>query len=646
MKFSLLCIFIVASFILAQEIAFTSFEEPDTSSNQYVDTGDAATDHAMQNNDNQPLINYQSIGGELGFQSFYYNTRGGVGLTDGDYVGVTNSTNDIGSYSDGSQGFEISDADGYMVTMLDTIDISAYNSVLVTLDYYLLETGWESKDILRIWLLLDGTIELDLLNTEGTDIDNLAIEGSWSSLTQKVIGYQKLNVKFGLDCNAETETLYLDNIRIYDGGYENSPPTIDEYATSSMPPLSDESFSDTIQVYDIDGIVASAMLHYAVNSGDTVDVEMNALSYNSLYTAEISDTAYTDEDQVVYWVSAMDDSGAITIGESHGFFAGITEISIFKQWRDNMELLYEGYNVRTSGVATVGNSVFSNDHMNFYIQDEVPAAVNIFQYDAAEIEIIPGHQYTVVGLITHCGGLVKVMPDNPATDVTNEGEATMPEPIVFDMATLLIGGELLESLLVKVENVDTVSSEDNDPWPPSGVEDSADIMISDDDGTSQLILQINKDTNIPGTIEPTWPQHITGIFSQYDSSSQHTEGYQLIPRSINDFENVTAIGDFANVAILDELDLYPAYPNPFNPSTTIPFNIPASMIGVQVKKLTIYNTLGQVVMEHSLTNLKAGLNTVSWNGRSNEGNPVTSGLYFAVLQLNNLRQTVKLLLLE
>ena len=69
-------------------------------------------------------------------------------------------------------------------------------------------------------------------------------------------------------------------------------------------------------------------------------------------------------------------------------------------------------------------------------------------------------------------------------------------------------------------------------------------------------------------------------------------------------------------------------------------------VGEQVQKLTIYNTLGQVVKEYTLSNLKAGLNTVKWNGRSNDGNQVSSGLYFAVLQVSNLRQSTKLLLLK
>lgn len=639
-----LFLFVFMSFTFGQEITHTSFEEPEVlySDSEYLDIGNPAENHTLQNNSEQPIVNYESVGGELGFQSYYYNTRNGVGLTDGDYVGVTNNVDDVGTFSDGSQGFVISDADGYMVTTLDTVDISAYNSVLVILDYFLVETGWENNDILRIWLVLDGTIELDLINTEGTDIDSLAIEGSWMSISQRVTGYNKLNVKFGLDCNAETEALYIDNIHIY----ENLTPVIREHANSKIPPLSNETFKDTVQIFDIGGSILNATLHYSINSGDTTSVAMTALGYDSLYAAEISDTKYFDDDQVDYWISAMDDDSTVTVGKTHGFFAGFTEISIFKQWQDDTELLYNSYYVRTTGVATVGDSVFSKDHMSFYIQDDMPAAIKVFQYDAAEIEIIFGHQYTVVGKITQNRGMVELRPGNPTFDVIDEGEAyNIPYPIDFEIASLLSARELLEGLLVRCSYIDTIAFEGNDPWP-ANAENDAYKLISDDGGISQLILHLDKDTDIPGMAEPSWPQHITGIFGQYDEFAPYTEGYQLIPRSINDFEVAGAISEPSNTMIPDELILYTAYPNPFNPSTTIQFNIPIDMVGEKIKKITIYNTLGQTIKIFNLSDVKAGLNSISWNGRSNEGNRTVSGLYFAILQVGNIHQTTKLLLLK
>ena len=107
-------LFGAAAALLAAPQAFgavfagTSFEEPGVFPGiWYIDTLDPATDHALLDNPGEPWVNYPAPGDELGFFSWYYNTRDDVGLTDGDYVGVTDYVGDVGAYTDGLQGFEI-----------------------------------------------------------------------------------------------------------------------------------------------------------------------------------------------------------------------------------------------------------------------------------------------------------------------------------------------------------------------------------------------------------------------------------------------------------------------------------------------------------------------------------------------------------
>ena len=66
------------------------------------------------------------------------------------------------------------------------------------------------------------------------------------------------------------------------------------------------------------------------------------------------------------------------------------------------------------------------------------------------------------------------------------------------------------------------------------------------------------------------------------------------------------------------------YPNPFNPSTTIVFNLPKT----QNIQLIIYNSLGQVVRELVKEELPSGLNEIVWNGNDQLGKSVGSGVYF------------------
>jgi hypothetical protein len=64
------------------------------------------------------------------------------------------------------------------------------------------------------------------------------------------------------------------------------------------------------------------------------------------------------------------------------------------------------------------------------------------------------------------------------------------------------------------------------------------------------------------------------------------------------------------------------FPNPFNPSTTFRYGLPAR----SSVRLVIYNVLGQVVKELVNTEQQAGIQSVVWNAN------VSSGLYFYRLE--------------
>lgn len=202
----------VAGIAQADTIAHTSFEEQPVYTVQYVDTLPANTNHALLDNVDEPYVNWTYSGGELGFTSYYTNTRNDVGLTDGDFVGVTDFAGVVGAYTDGVQGFEISDADGLMTTTLDVVDLTGYTATSVSLDFVAQETGWEADDLIHIWVTVDGSTDIDLLNTAGLDIDDLDIEGRWINTQLSLDGYSTAQLHFELDCNSSSEAVYFDNV--------------------------------------------------------------------------------------------------------------------------------------------------------------------------------------------------------------------------------------------------------------------------------------------------------------------------------------------------------------------------------------------------------------------------------------------------
>ncbi|MCB0271022.1 MAG: T9SS type A sorting domain-containing protein, partial [Calditrichaeota bacterium] len=91
--------------------------------------------------------------------------------------------------------------------------------------------------------------------------------------------------------------------------------------------------------------------------------------------------------------------------------------------------------------------------------------------------------------------------------------------------------------------------------------------------------------------------------------------------------------------IADEFGLAQNYPNPFNPSTNIQFNVPA----ISEVEVFVSNVLGQRIKTLHSGVLTPGVHNVNWNGRNDNGQLVSSGIYFYTLASKNTQITRKML---
>ncbi len=94
---------------------------------------------------------------------------------------------------------------------------------------------------------------------------------------------------------------------------------------------------------------------------------------------------------------------------------------------------------------------------------------------------------------------------------------------------------------------------------------------------------------------------------------------------------------------LDQPALHQNYPNPFNPETTIAFSLPEAGIA----DLAVFNQKGQMV--RSLVSgqlLPAGASSLVWDGRDDQGNPVSSGIYFSRLTCAGRSVSRKMVLIK
>lgn len=91
-----------------------------------------------------------------------------------------------------------------------------------------------------------------------------------------------------------------------------------------------------------------------------------------------------------------------------------------------------------------------------------------------------------------------------------------------------------------------------------------------------------------------------------------------------------------------EFALLQNFPNPFNPETTISYNLAES----GDVSLQIYNVVGQVVRTLVAERQSAGRYQVRWNGTDDRGVPVSSGIYFYQITTGKNQDVRKLMLLK
>jgi hypothetical protein len=88
--------------------------------------------------------------------------------------------------------------------------------------------------------------------------------------------------------------------------------------------------------------------------------------------------------------------------------------------------------------------------------------------------------------------------------------------------------------------------------------------------------------------------------------------------------------------------LYPNYPNPFNPSTTIRFDLPKA----GNVRLTVYNILGQEVRQLVNGRMEAGRRQVTWDGTNRRGTRVSSGVYICRIVYGDQIKSRKMMVLK
>jgi len=170
------------------------------------------------------------------------------------------------------------------------------------------------------------------------------------------------------------------------------------------------------------------------------------------------------------------------------------------------------------------------------------------------------------------------------------------------------GGELIRLYNPNGDLIDQVTYDDDDPWP----------IEADGEGPTLELINPNEDNALP----INWSA---------------SDGYGS-PGGIN----TSYLSNLEQAWNPVEFKVYNNYPNPFNPITTLSYDLPENSF----VNITIYNLLGREVRTLVNQNQDAGFKSVIWNGSNSFGKPVSAGVYIYQIRAGKYVHTNKMLLLK
>ena len=157
-------------------------------------------------------------------------------------------------------------------------------------------------------------------------------------------------------------------------------------------------------------------------------------------------------------------------------------------------------------------------------------------------------------------------------------------------------------------------------WDPSNANDISHYNVYKNETLYTSINDITFSENIVGDAE-----YSISAVDIHENESMLTEPVYMAELSINE------------ELIITDFRLLPAYPNPFNPITTIQYSLPNySKILIQV-----YNSNGALVSELVNSSMQAGEYSITWDAADH-----ASGIYFVKMIAGDFLQNQKLILMK
>ena len=441
----------------------------------------------------------------------------------------------------------------------------------------------------------------------------------------------------------------------------------------------DGSFDATRSVYavDVDGDGDMDVLGAAFNANDitwwendgsesftkhTIDGDFNG-AY-SVYAADVDGdgdmdvlgAAYYDDD-ITWWEQQGTPSKTVTFTDGSSFTPSVTQggsNQAIGRFNLNSSTTF-GFIAAT--IKLTGTRSGASDFRLWQSSDNSFSSGSDIQLGSM-VEFDPGTNKTVtfnnfVSPISSSGTYYFL-----TCDVASDATGVIKGVVVSNSKLTFSGGALTGS---SISNADLSSSDASLP-----VELTSFHVLStrSDAVTLQWVTEseINNlgfilDRRVPGTEWTEIATYITHpelqgqgsvthqtIYSYTDNTvlSAETYDYRLADVDYDGnkvYHSMTVMGVSPNDVVPETFTLYPAYPNPFNPVTTIRFDIPEG--AANLLSLRIFDINGGLVETLMDGQREPGIYTVQWDGSDQP-----SGVYFVKIESSGFVQTKKMVLLK
>jgi hypothetical protein len=252
------------------------------------------------------------------------------------------------------------------------------------------------------------------------------------------------------------------------------------------------------------------------------------------------------------------------------------------------------------------SKIDSTTNNSYQISNINLGVTNFFQVSSHNIPDIESSLSNVIS----CPCLLPVQEIYMYTDSLDFGEVAIGDSTILDMPIFNLGNTQLE--------IDDIILD-------------APFYININDGS----LGAGENLDVQVRFVPVATGEYSGIVTIYSND--------------NDEEEVTV--QLTGIAvelsvdghqIPDKFTLHQNHPNPFNPVTTLRYDLPEDAM----VNITIYDMMGRVVRTMVNTQQNTGFKSVRWNATNDAGSSVSAGLYLYMIKAGDFRQTKKMVLLK